>query len=248
MVTTITAIGVSAVGIVADVPPNTTGLPGISTLSNMVGALLTVGLIACVAGLVLAAIVWAIGSHSSNPHLAGRGKSGVLVAFVAAVLDRWGQRPGRLLRHHRQGNLGAVSRRADLMRTALDVPSPPLRGRHRRGGSRHLECGGVGRESPGGPHAGAPISHRRPATAPATTTRTPMSPATDNGAAVDPLRCLKPRTTQDRCRAGAGRDPGGDRSRASGSPCRRPAVSTAYPVGSDGGPGRSGHLCHCLHH
>jgi hypothetical protein len=38
------------------------------------------------AGLVLAAIVWAIGSHSSNPHLAGRGKSGVLVAFVAAVL------------------------------------------------------------------------------------------------------------------------------------------------------------------
>ena len=66
--------------------PIRTGLPGISTLSNMVGALLTVGLIACVAGLVLAAIVWAIGSHSSNPHLAGRGKSGVLVAFVAAVL------------------------------------------------------------------------------------------------------------------------------------------------------------------
>ena len=86
MVTTITAIGVSGVGIVADVLPNSTGLPGISTLSDMVGALLTVGLIACVAGLVLAAIVWAIGSHSSNPHLAGRGKSGVLVAFVAAVL------------------------------------------------------------------------------------------------------------------------------------------------------------------
>ena len=84
MDSTIFAIGVSAVG--ADVSPNTTGLPGISTLSNMVGALLTIGLIACVAGLVLAAIVWAIGSHSSNPHLAGRGKSGVLVAFVAAVL------------------------------------------------------------------------------------------------------------------------------------------------------------------
>jgi Family of unknown function (DUF6112)/Type IV secretion system pilin len=86
MVTTITAVGVSVVGVVADVPPNSTGLPGISTLSNMVGALLTVGLIACVAGLVIAAIVWAIGSHSSNPHLAGRGKSGVLVAFIAAVL------------------------------------------------------------------------------------------------------------------------------------------------------------------
>jgi len=36
------------VGVIADVPPNSTGLPGISTLSNMVGALLTVGLIACV--------------------------------------------------------------------------------------------------------------------------------------------------------------------------------------------------------
>jgi hypothetical protein len=86
MVTSITPFGVRAVGIVADVSPNTTGLPGIGTLSNMVGALLTIGLIACVAGLVIAAIVWAIGSHSSNPHLAGRGKSGVLVAFVAAVL------------------------------------------------------------------------------------------------------------------------------------------------------------------
>ena len=86
MVTTVTAIGVSGLGTFADVLPNSTGLPGISTLSDMVGALLTVGLIACVAGLELAAIVWAIGSHSSNPHLAGRGKSGVLVAFVAAVL------------------------------------------------------------------------------------------------------------------------------------------------------------------
>jgi Family of unknown function (DUF6112) len=86
MGTAIVTGGVSAVGIMADVSPNTTGLPGIGTLSSMVGALLTVGLIACVAGLVLAAIVWAVGSHSSNPHLAGRGKSGVLVALVAAVL------------------------------------------------------------------------------------------------------------------------------------------------------------------
>jgi hypothetical protein len=70
----------------ADVAPNSTGLPGISSLSNIVGALLTIGLIACVAGLVIAAIVWAIGTHSSNPHLASRGKTGVLVAFGAAML------------------------------------------------------------------------------------------------------------------------------------------------------------------
>jgi hypothetical protein len=76
----------SVLSVLDDVAPNTTGLPGISTISNMVGALLSIGLIACLAGLVIAAIVWAVGHHSSNPTLAGRGKSGVLVAFAAAVL------------------------------------------------------------------------------------------------------------------------------------------------------------------
>jgi hypothetical protein len=68
------------------VSPNTTGLPGISELNHIVGALLTIGLVASLAGLVISAIVWAIGNHSANPVLAGRGKSGVLVAFVAAAL------------------------------------------------------------------------------------------------------------------------------------------------------------------
>ena len=71
---------------IADVTPNTTGLPGISTLSSIVGALLTVALIACLGGLVLAAIVWAVGHHSANPNIAGRGKTGVLVALVASIL------------------------------------------------------------------------------------------------------------------------------------------------------------------
>lgn len=77
---------IAAPPILGDVTPNSTGLPGINSISNIVGALLTIGLIACVAGLVIAAIVWAIGSHSSNPNLASRGKTGVLVALVAAIL------------------------------------------------------------------------------------------------------------------------------------------------------------------
>jgi hypothetical protein len=68
------------------VSPNSSGLPGIAELDNIVGALLTIGLIASLGGLVISAIVWAIGNHSANPALAGRGKSGVLVAFVAAAL------------------------------------------------------------------------------------------------------------------------------------------------------------------
>lgn len=69
-----------------NVSPNTSGLPGISELENIVGALLTIGLIASLAGLAIAAAAWAMGSHSANPVLAGRGKVGVIVAFVAAAL------------------------------------------------------------------------------------------------------------------------------------------------------------------
>jgi hypothetical protein len=69
-----------------NVTPNSTGLPGISELQNIVGALLTLGLIAALAGLAIAAAAWAIGSHSANPVLAGRGKTGVLVSFLAAGL------------------------------------------------------------------------------------------------------------------------------------------------------------------
>jgi hypothetical protein len=74
------------VRVVADISPNATGLPGIGALQNIVGALLTVGLIACLGGLVLAAIIWAVGHHSANPSIAGRGKAGVLVAVVASIL------------------------------------------------------------------------------------------------------------------------------------------------------------------
>lgn len=75
-----------AVGLLADISPNTTGLPGISALSQIVGALLSVALIACLAGLVMAAIFWAVGHHSANPSIAARGKAGVLVAVVASIL------------------------------------------------------------------------------------------------------------------------------------------------------------------
>ncbi|GAA2748349.1 MULTISPECIES: DUF6112 family protein [Terrabacter] len=69
-----------------DVTPNQNGLPGIAAIEKIVGALLTFGLIAAVAGIAISAIAWAIGSHSSNPHIAGRGKTGVLVSAGAAML------------------------------------------------------------------------------------------------------------------------------------------------------------------
>ena len=67
------------------ISPNSNGLPGIAELKQIVGASMTIGLILAVLSLIIAAIVWALGSNSSNPHLAGRGKLGVLVALGAAI-------------------------------------------------------------------------------------------------------------------------------------------------------------------
>ena len=65
---------------------NSDGLPGLAQLRNIVGAMLTFGLVACVAALVVSAVVWGFGANSSNPHLASRGKGGVLVSCGAAII------------------------------------------------------------------------------------------------------------------------------------------------------------------
>jgi hypothetical protein len=86
LIHTATSILVSTVPTDISIPPNDTGLPGIQALRTIVGAIMTVGLILSVLALLIAAIVWGFGAHSSNPHLAGRGKTGVLVACGAAAL------------------------------------------------------------------------------------------------------------------------------------------------------------------
>ena len=69
-----------------DIDPNGTGLPGIEQLRIIVGAVMTIGLILSVLALIVSAVVWGFGANSSNPHLAGRGKMGVLVSCGAAVI------------------------------------------------------------------------------------------------------------------------------------------------------------------
>jgi len=68
------------------VRPNDNGLPGLRVLQQMVGALLTWGLLACVAGLVVSVIVWALAHHQGNYAHASTGKTGVLVAAGGALL------------------------------------------------------------------------------------------------------------------------------------------------------------------
>jgi hypothetical protein len=69
-----------------DISPNSNGLPGIGQLRSVVGASMTVGLILAVLALIISAVVWALGANSSNPHMAGRGKVGVLVGLGAAIV------------------------------------------------------------------------------------------------------------------------------------------------------------------
>jgi hypothetical protein len=66
--------------------PDFGGLTGIDGLRDVVGALLTITLIASVAALVVSGIVWAFGASSGNYQLASRGRTGVLVALGVAVL------------------------------------------------------------------------------------------------------------------------------------------------------------------
>lgn len=68
------------------VTPNTNGLPGLDAFKKIVGALLTFGLVASVAGVGISALVWALSAHNGNSQYASRGKIGVLVAAGAAML------------------------------------------------------------------------------------------------------------------------------------------------------------------
>lgn len=82
-------IASALVRIVADDPgitPNSNGVPGLGTAKEIVGGLLTLGLIVCVGGLVVSAATWALASHGGNYSGTHRGKQGVMVCAIAALL------------------------------------------------------------------------------------------------------------------------------------------------------------------
>ena len=82
--TQLVASGLAASGV--NVTPNSTAIPGLSTLSTLVGSLMAFGLVLSLAGFVGCAIVMAIGHHGGNPQWSSRGKTGLLVCLLAALL------------------------------------------------------------------------------------------------------------------------------------------------------------------
>jgi len=63
-----------------------TAIPGLSTLSTLVGSLMAFGLVLSLAGFVGCAIVMAIGHHSANPQWSTKGKMGCCCVPAAALL------------------------------------------------------------------------------------------------------------------------------------------------------------------
>ncbi len=85
-ISSVLSLAVAVVPQDINIPPNSSGLPGIDQLRTIVGAVMTIGLILSVLALIVSAVVWGFGANSSNPHLASRGKFGVLVSCGAAII------------------------------------------------------------------------------------------------------------------------------------------------------------------
>lgn len=69
-----------------DVNPNPKGLPGTQALEKLVNGLAMLALLACVAGVLIGAAQWALGSKSNNYSHASDGKSKVLYGLLGAFV------------------------------------------------------------------------------------------------------------------------------------------------------------------
>lgn len=69
-----------------DIKPNPNGLPGTPALEKLVDGLAAVALLACVAGVLIGAAQWALGTRSNNYSHASDGKQKVLYGLLGAFV------------------------------------------------------------------------------------------------------------------------------------------------------------------
>lgn len=68
------------------VTPKEGGLPGLPVLKDVVSSINMFGIIAIVAALAVAGVMWAWGSHAGSHQAEANGKKGVLISSAAALL------------------------------------------------------------------------------------------------------------------------------------------------------------------
>jgi len=73
-----------------NITPSAGGLPGTSTLLNMLGGLQFDAMLAAIAGVIIGAGVWAVSAHSNNYQGSGRGRTAVLASALAALVIGFG--------------------------------------------------------------------------------------------------------------------------------------------------------------
>jgi Mn2+/Fe2+ NRAMP family transporter len=66
--------------------PNLTGLPGSNVLQQLVNGAEAWALAIALLGAFVGAAMWAIASHSHNPHYASRGRMAALVSAASALV------------------------------------------------------------------------------------------------------------------------------------------------------------------
>lgn len=66
--------------------PDSSQVPGGSVLQGLVSGALYLALLACTIGLVISGASLALGNRSSNPHMAERGKHGLVGSIVGAII------------------------------------------------------------------------------------------------------------------------------------------------------------------
>jgi hypothetical protein len=65
--------------------PNLTNLPGSRVLQGLVDGAQAWGLVIALLGVFIGSAVWAIATHTHNPHYAGKGKGAALVSAASAL-------------------------------------------------------------------------------------------------------------------------------------------------------------------
>jgi Mn2+/Fe2+ NRAMP family transporter len=66
--------------------PNLTGLPGSNVLQQLVNGAEAWALAIALLGAFIGAALWAVASHSHNPHYASRGRMAALISAASALI------------------------------------------------------------------------------------------------------------------------------------------------------------------